>query len=235
LLLCPSVIARTQNAPENAKTQMARPLLLGHRGARASRQFPENTLASFELCLQHGCDGFEFDVRRSRDGQAVICHDASLGGSQIQKTDFKNLPLPTLEDVLRQFAHRAFLDIELKVTGLETQTLTLLRTYPTPKGYVVSSFLPEVLTAIQNLDPQIPLGFLCESKNQLRGWRQTPAQWVIPQFKLTDEKLVELVHAARKKIMVWTVNRAERTREFAAWGVDAMISDETELLNRSLR
>ena len=49
---------------------------LGHRGARAVRQIPENTLASFELCLQHGCDGFEFDVRLSADGQAVICHDA---------------------------------------------------------------------------------------------------------------------------------------------------------------
>ena len=30
--------------------------------------------------------------------------------------------------------------------------------------------------------------------------------------------------------MVWTVNRAERMREFAEWGVDAIISDETELL-----
>jgi glycerophosphoryl diester phosphodiesterase len=47
--------------------------------------------------------------------------------------------------------------------------------------------------------------------------------------------LVEQVHAAGKKVMVWTVNRAERMREFAAWGVDAIISDETELLVRSLR
>jgi glycerophosphoryl diester phosphodiesterase len=35
--------------------------------------------------------------------------------------------------------------------------------------------------------------------------------------------------------MVWAVNRAEQMREFAAWGVDAVISDETELLVRSLR
>ena len=34
--------------------------------------------------------------------------------------------------------------------------------------------------------------------------------------------------------MVWTVNRAERMRELAALGVDAIISDETELLARSL-
>jgi glycerophosphoryl diester phosphodiesterase len=214
---------------------MARPLLLGHRGARASRQIPENTLASFELCLQHGCDGFEFDVRRSRDGRAVICHDDSIGGMQIEKTDSQNLPLPTLEDVLRQFAHRAFLDIELKVAGLEAQALALLRTYPRPKGYVVSSFLPEVLTAIQKLDPAIPLGVLCESKDQLRDWRQTPAEWVIPHFKLANEELVELAHAAGKRIMVWTVNRVERMREFAAWGVDGIISDESELLARCAR
>jgi glycerophosphoryl diester phosphodiesterase len=214
---------------------MARPLLLGHRGARASRQIPENTLASFELCLQHGCNGFEFDVRLSRDEQAVICHDAIIGGMQIEKTDSKNLSLPTLEDVLQQFAHRAFLDIELKVAGLEAQTVALLRQYPTPNGYVVSSFLPEVLTAIHERDPAIPLGFLCESKGQLRDWQLMPAKWIIPQFKLANNKLVELVHAAGKRIMVWTVNRAEHMREFAAWGVDAIISDETELLCRSLQ
>jgi glycerophosphoryl diester phosphodiesterase len=62
-----------------------------------------------------------------------------------------------------------------------------------------------------------------------------PAEWVIPQFKLADRELVEQVHAAGKKIMVWTVNRAERMRDFGAWGVGAIISDETELLVRSRR
>src|SRR6202163_5037686 len=175
---------------------MTLPLLLGHRGARASRQIPENSLASFELCLQHGCDGFEFDVRRSADGESVICHDATVGGMEIADTSSKTLALPTLEDVLRQFAHRAFLDIELKVAGLELQTLAELREHPPQKGCVVSSFLPEVLAAIHDLDPAIPLGFLCDTQDQLRGWRETPAEWVIPQFKLADRELVELVHGA---------------------------------------
>ena len=214
---------------------MTPPLLLGHRGARAFRQIPENTLASFELCLQHGCDGFEFDVRRSADGQAVICHDQTIGGVEIANTASKTLPLPALEDVLRPFADRAFLDIELKVAGLEVQTVEALREHPSQKGYVVSSFLPEVLTSIHDLDPAIPLGVLCETRDQLRGWRQAPAEWVIPQFALVDRGLIELVHGAGKKIMVWTVNRAEGMREFAEWGVDAIISDETELLMRSLR
>jgi glycerophosphoryl diester phosphodiesterase len=214
---------------------MTRPLLLGHRGARASRHIPENTLASFELCLQQGCDGFEFDVRLSSDGQAVICHDATIGGMKIENTDAKSLALPMLEDVLREFSRHAFLDIELKVAGLEALTLAELRRHPPQKGYVVSSFLPEVLAAVHDLDPGITLGFLCETAEQLRGWRLAPAEWVVPQFGLTEGELVERVHAAGKRIMVWTVNRAERMREFAAWGVDAIISDETELLVRSLR
>jgi glycerophosphoryl diester phosphodiesterase len=210
------------------------PLLLGHRGARAFLQIPENTSASFELCLQHGCDGFEFDVRLSADGEAVICHDATIGGMKIEKTASRSLALPTVEDVLRQFAHRAFLDIELKVAGLERQTLAELCKHPPRRGYVVSSFLPDVLMAIHDLDPAVPLGFLCDSRDQLRDWRETPAEWVILQFKLTDRELVELVHAAGKRIMVWTVNRAKSMREFAEWDVDAIISDETELLVRSL-
>ncbi len=214
---------------------MTKPLLLGHRGARSSRHIPENTLVSFELCLQHGCDGFEFDVRCSADGKAVICHDATIAGTKIEITASENLQLPTLEDVLRQFADRAFLDIELKVAGLEAQTLAELRQHAPKKGYVVSSFLPEVLTTIHNLDPAIPLGFLCDKQTHLRTWSKIPAQWVIPNFKLVDAELVKQVHASEKRIVVWTVNKAEHMRDFAAWGVEAIISDETELLIHSLR
>ena len=212
-----------------------RPLLLGHRGARASRQFPENTLASFELCLQQGCDGFEFDVRLSADGQAVICHDPQFNGFEIIKTRAETLALPSLDDVLRQFAGRAFLDIELKVLGLEKLTCELLRKHPPQKGFVISSFLPEVLTAVGEIDAAMPLGFLCETQNQLWGWRQTPADWVIPRFDLVNRVLVEDVHAAARRMMVWTVNRAAQMSELAVWGVDSIISDETELLVRSLR
>jgi glycerophosphoryl diester phosphodiesterase len=225
---------------------MRRTLLLGHRGTRGSRHIPENTLASFELCLQQGCDGFEFDVRRSADGVGVICHDGAVGGLAIEKTVAADLGLPLLEDVLRSFAARAFLDIELKVAGLERQTIAALREYPPQKGYVVSSFPPEVLSAVRALDPGVTLGLLCQGQDQVSmecraprpaGWARVlvaPSElavaWVIPQFELVDQALIEEVHASGKKIMVWTVNRAEDIRRFAEWGVDAIISDETELL-----
>ena len=209
---------------------MTRPLLLGHRGARASRQVPESTLASFELCLQHGCDGFEFDVRRSADGEAVICHDAIYGRMEIEKTAARSLRLPTVAEVLEHFASRAFLDIELKVAGVEQQTIAALRKHPPQRGYVVSSFLPDVLSAIHVLDTSIPLGLLCESRAQLRLWPQSPAEWVIPQVELVDRELIDQAHSSGKKVVVWTVNRAEKIRQLSSWGVDAIISDETELI-----
>ncbi len=209
---------------------MTRPLLLGHRGARAFRQIPEHTPASFELCLQHGCDGFEFDIRRSADGQAVICHDPVVRGIEIAKTPAADLALPTLGEILQSFSRRAFLDMELKVAGLEQETVSMLRRHPPQKGYVVSSFLPVVLAAVHGLDASIPLGLLCESRAQLRPWRQSPAEWVIPQMGLADRELIDQAHASGKKIMVWTVNGVEKIRQVLDWGADAIISDETELI-----
>src|SRR5277367_4918096 len=97
-----------------------RPILLGHRGARAVRSIRENTLASFDRALADGCDGFEFDVRLPADGEAVICHDAESDGLLIEVTRSRELPqLARLADVLERYEESAFLDIELKVSGLE--------------------------------------------------------------------------------------------------------------------
>ena len=47
-------------------------LLLGHRGAR--QYATENSFDAFDVALEHGCDGFEFDVRRDvgPQGQASL-------------------------------------------------------------------------------------------------------------------------------------------------------------------
>ena len=210
-----------------------RTLLLGHRGARASRHIPENTLASFELSLQHGCDGFEFDVRRSADGGAVICHDPVVAGVEIGSTPAKALALPTLELALGQFSGRAFLDVELKVAGLERQLVAALSKHPPQKGYVVSSFLVEALSAVHAVDATIPLGFLWDEANT-HPPMGLPIAWLIPRIDSVDRKLVEQAHAAGKKIMVWMVNRADEMQRMSEWGVDAIISDDTDLLVRTL-
>lgn len=54
----------------------SRPLVFAHRGGAALA--PENTVAAFDLGLALGADGLELDVRLSRDGVAVVLHDATL-------------------------------------------------------------------------------------------------------------------------------------------------------------
>src|SRR6201997_3655259 len=118
-----------------------RPLLLGHRGARALRSIPENTLPSFDRALADGCDGFEFDVRRTADGLAVVCHDPQSAGVEIAQVRADQLLLlPRLEDVLARYHKRAFLDIELKVAGLESTVAAMVGKFPPQRGFVISSF-----------------------------------------------------------------------------------------------
>ena len=123
---------------------LRRPMLLGHRGARAVKSIPENTIASFDRALADGCDGFEFDVRLTEDEEAVVCHDEKVSGYAVSRTPAKQLAhLPRLRDVLQRYRD-SFLDIELKVKGLERITLDLFLRHKPRRGFVVSSFLPGV-------------------------------------------------------------------------------------------
>ncbi len=214
---------------------MQRPLLLGHRGARALHSIPENTVASFDRALADGCDGFEFDVRLTADGSAVVCHDLQSAGVDIAQARAEQFPaLPRLEDVLARYHARAFLDVELKIAGLEAMVATTLRKFPPQRGFVVSSFLPEVLRQTHAQDSAIPLGLICETRAELARWKDLPVEYVIPHHKLADPEGISMIRGAGKKILVWTVNDAQAMLRFAQAGVDGIISDDTDLLERTL-
>jgi len=207
------------------------PLLLGHRGARASKFVPENTPASFDLALEQGCDGFEFDVRLTGCGRALVCHDPKVDGVTVSHATADQLThLARLEDVLKGYCQRAFLDIELKVPGLESKVLTWLREYKLDADYVVSSFLPEVVTELKTRSALVQSGILCDNPKQLAAWRELTVEYVIPHHSLLTRRLVQEVHSAGKKLLTWTVNDREAMLRFADWEVDGIISDETELL-----
>jgi glycerophosphoryl diester phosphodiesterase len=220
-----------------------RPLLLGHRGAR--REAPENSLAALELALAHGCDGFEFDVRATADGRSILCHNPTLFRRSVRRSTYARLitaaarkrqpPRPDyeviacLEDVVARFASRAFLDIEIKVEGVERAVVAALRSTPRNR-LVVSSFLSEVVLELRSLDPQLPLGWICDRSRLLPKWRELPCETVIAHHRICDDALVAAIHEAGKRVFVWTVNRQSAMLRFARMGVDAIISDDTRRL-----
>jgi glycerophosphoryl diester phosphodiesterase len=211
-----------------------RPLLLGHRGARAVKTLTENTIASFDRALADGCDGFEFDVRLTSDRKPVICHDPKIAGREVARSTAHRLAsLAQLDEVLARYQHSAFLDIELKIVGMEKVVVKLLKKYPPGRGFVVSSFLPEAVQAVHAIDSALPLGLICETKSQLRPWTRLPVEYVIAHHRLLAPAAIEQLKAAGKKILVWTVNHPSDMQKFADAGVDGIISDDSALLSRT--
>lgn len=111
------------------------PLIIAHRGDSAHR--PENTFASFASALEVGADLVEFDVQITRDGHAVVIHDATLdrtttgAGRVAERTladlrslsagyptrfgpDFSSERVPTLPEALAFLRGRSRVMIEIK-------------------------------------------------------------------------------------------------------------------------
>jgi glycerophosphoryl diester phosphodiesterase len=215
-------------------------LLLGHRGARLYA--PENTIAAFDLALAHGAHGFEFDLRATSNKQSIICHDPRLNRLVIRRHTFKQLQesvlspgqAPSLEDVLDRYARSAFLNIEVKVRGMEHLVARAVKRVRPRRGYFISSFLPGVVRRLHALDSSLVLGTLAQTRWQLRRWRLLPATYVVPYYRLLSLRLVNKLHAAGKTVITWTVNDPRQMRRFAEMGVDGIISDDTKLLVHEL-
>ena len=196
----------------------------------------ENTFAAFDYAVNSGCDGFEFDVRYTRDCRSVLCHDAIHQGRELATSDYSELKrgcngdLPCLEDVLARFAATAYLDVELKAAGHEEMVVSALRANPPQCGYLVSSFLPEVLLRLQEIDSSLPLGYICKDAQGAARWMELPINAFLPHYSLVSRHLVEEVHARGLQLLTWTVNRQRDMLRLASWKVDGLISDDPKLL-----
>ena len=182
--------------------------------------------------MANGCDGFEFDVRSTRDGHCVLCHDPKHKRNELAATNYSDLgdSLPRLDEVLRRFAASAYLDIELKAPGNEKSVAAALRATPPQSGYLVSSFLPEVLLRLHEIDSSLPLGYICKDPEEAKRWTELPVGAFVPHHSLVSQRLIEEVHARGLKLLTWTVNQHRELLRLAGWGVDGLISDDPALL-----
>ena len=196
-------------------------------------------MAAFDYAMAGGCDGFEFDVRYTRDRRSVLSHDPKLNRKEVAITDYSGFErrgghnLACLEDVLTRFGGTAYLDIELKVTGNEEAVVAALRAKPPRRGYVVSSFLPDVLLRLAIL---IRRSLWALSANARKMPSAGPDCRSLPLFRTTRwfrERLIDEIHAREKKLLTWTVNDAHDLLRLAGWGVDGLISDDPRLLART--
>ena len=95
--------------------------IIGHRGA--SRDAPENTLASVNLAWKRNADAVEIDVYLSKDGHIVVVHDETTkryGGPDRKIADQTLADLKKLELIPRTEHHDCVLqpDDQLEIVTL---------------------------------------------------------------------------------------------------------------------
>lgn len=163
------------------------PKIWAHRGC--SLAYPENTLSAFRTAAEiEGITGVELDVQLTKDGEIVVVHDETvdrttngrgnvrdftlteLQSLKIEGRDGEIEHIPTMEEVFQLLkpycvSNGLLINIELKNSvyrydGMEQQLLALVQKYDL-EGYIIySSFLPESMKLLKELNPNVKTGIL---------------------------------------------------------------------------
>ena len=218
-------------------------LRIGHRGARAYE--PENTLRSFKKALEIGVDAVEFDVRKTKDNQLVVIHDADVKRttdgeglvSELTLEEIKGFSaekgekIPTLKEALDFLDNKAKIVIELKEEGVEEKVLEAIRENGLQKNVVIVSFIEEALKKIRDLDGDVETGLIyVKHKNPFEAALKLKASYLLPLYRFTHTANVKKAHENGLKIIVWTINKSEEVKEYQKKGVDGIASDKPDIL-----
>ncbi len=214
-------------------------LIYAHRGAR--RVFPEHTLLAYEEGIKQGADGFECDIRLTKDGEMICWHDSDtlrMAGQKIKisSSTYADLAFAapmkfeTLLDLA--IAHKKNLAVETKhpvptAGAIERALLALLES---KKDEIEASgiwitIMSFSVRAVQRVK-KAPFErvFLIEKPLFLQN---NPAPILGPGIHLIrkNPKLVAQIHKEGKKVFVWTVNDDADVRLCHDLGVDVIMSD----------
>lgn len=197
-----------------------------------------------------GADVIEADVRLTKDGEAMILHDATVdrttSGSgplgKLTATQARALDagagaqIPLLAEVLEiARGHvRVNLDIkEVEAVGPAAATVTEL-------GMAGSvsfiSFLPEVWEALADVNPGCPVIQLVDSAAGLAsiamgdvGTQSHMAGVGVPAAIVT-EAMVERMHRHGQGVFAWTVDDDAEMRRLIAMGVNGIVTNRIDAL-----
>ena len=201
--------------PLRAAAPLRLPRVIGHRGAAGAA--PENTLASIRKAWQLGATWIEFDVKLTKDGQAILFHDdrlerttdgqgavAATTLAQIRRLDaggwfgpaFRGELVPTFEQALALCAELGLgINVEIKpCAGREVDTAQvtmarLLELWPRDlPAPLVSSFAPVCLRVAREMAPDLPRGYLAGTLP--RRWRELLAEYDCATLHLNHRRVV---------------------------------------------
>jgi len=227
------------------------PLVIGHRGAMGHET--ENTEASVKKALELGVDMIEIDVFNVSSGETVVFHDETLdrlsnAGGKIEEWNYFDLRkvrldgghrIPLLQDVLKLIDHKVRLNIELKGAGTTNRVNFITNYYIENRGwklsdFIISSFRWDELRAMRKLNPEIPIAILTEEDpaDAIAIAKELNAEAINPNFEMLNRENNAAIKEAGFKIYTWTVNEPEDILQMKRFGVDGIITNFPERLQK---
>ncbi|MCF3941703.1 glycerophosphodiester phosphodiesterase [Oceanobacillus sp. APA_J-5(13-2)] len=227
-------------------------MIFAHRGA--SKYAPENTLPAFRLAYQMEADGIETDIQLTKDGIPILIHDEDLrrttnGRGHIKDYHLEELKtldagayfaatfigtrILTLEEFLEWASDKPLhLNLELKnnkidYEDIEIKVLDAIRKYQVKQRTTISSFNPESVKRMRQLDHTLDVAFLRSGKhpNLADYAKELGASSLHVKHTLLTPSLVKACEAAHLPIRVYTVNRTISIKKCLKLHCSGIITD----------
>lgn len=211
-----------------------RPSVIAHRGAWGPG-IPENSLAAFQQAIDLGADMIEFDVRRTRDRQLIIFHDAELAGAPVASLtrseieDLAGVLPPLLAEALELAGGRIALDVELKEDGYLEELAGPLAGFAASGGQlIVTSFIDRVLERLRELTPQLSMGLILSHSIERAPERASAcgASVVLPKMRLVDEASLAEISGAGLTVIVWDFMATQHAAPLSDPRISGVITDD---------
>ncbi len=227
---------------------IARLWKVAHRGASAA--LPENTLPAFARAIELGADVIEADVRLTKDGQALILHDATLdrttsGSGRLRAltaTKARALDagggaqLPSLTEVLEIARGHVRVNLDIKEIEAVAPAAAAVTALDMARSVSFISFLPEVWESLEAVNPGCPVIQLVDSAAGLAsmamgdvGTQSHMAGVGVPAAIVT-ESLVERMHRHGQGVFAWTVDDDAEMRRLIGLGVNGIVTNRIDVL-----
>jgi glycerophosphoryl diester phosphodiesterase len=230
--------------------------IYAHRGA--SHDYPEMTMAAYENAVKQGADGFECDLRLTKDGVAVLWHDADLkrrADSDSVVADSNYLQLKGIyPQILTLDQFFDFAIVEKKSLLLETKHPVPSRTAIEDKvvekihleakrinkagiSVNIMSFSWCAIERVKALDKNIETTFLLHEQTPWFSARYSSAQSLGPGISLLRKKpaLAKRIKETSRKLNVWTVDDPNDILLCQHLGVDNLITNRPGFAREILR
>ncbi len=219
-------------------------LISAHRGD--TEQAPENSLPAVRSAIDKGIQSVEIDVQLTKDGVAVLNHDATLRrmtGSNSRVSDLtyeqvgklaigrdaegEPIPVPTLEETMAEAKGRIKLLLDLKPHGpsgpLVREVIRLIQDNEMEKDVFIQSFDSGMLRQIRALAPDIRIGQIMYFA--VGDLSSLDVDFYTVEQVMVTKQLVSRAHAAGREVWVWTVNGKHNLKEMLKFQIDGLITD----------